>query len=72
MTRGGADEGRPISPDLFVEAGLYDPAAPDATARLALLEYLAGRGAEIERMVRADAEGDLIAVGLECCSSRVT
>ena len=32
----------------FQELGLYDPNAPDATERLALLEYLAGLGATKE------------------------
>jgi adenylate cyclase len=37
----------------FEEAGLYDPAAPDAAERLALLEHLHERGVTIEEMVAA-------------------
>jgi adenylate cyclase len=40
-------------------AGLYDPAAPDAPERLALLEHLAERGVSIEAMRRAEAVGSL-------------
>jgi class 3 adenylate cyclase len=32
-------------------AGLYDPAAPDAAGRLALLEWLAARGTTVEQMI---------------------
>src|SRR6516225_4884331 len=60
------------SPDtgLWERAGLYDPAAPDAQERLALLEYLTRRGATIERMVQAHrvnslpgVAGDLVTQG---------
>ena len=44
----------PPGPAAFEAAGLYDPAAPGATERLALLEYLVGLGATID---------DLLAVG---------
>jgi adenylate cyclase len=40
-------------------AGLYDPDAPEAADRLALLEYLAERGASIEEMVEAHRLGSL-------------
>ena len=43
-------------------AGLYDPAALDADQRLALLEYLSDRGATIDQMVDAHAQGSLPAV----------
>jgi len=48
-----------MSPAEFVAAGLYDPSAPDAADRLALLQWLADRGITIEQMVRADHEGVL-------------
>ena len=41
------------------EAGLYDPLDPAAAERLALLEYLSGRGATIEQMVEAHGKGTL-------------
>jgi hypothetical protein len=41
------------------EAGLYDPLDPAAAERLALLEYLSGRGATIEQMVDAHGKGTL-------------
>jgi adenylate cyclase len=40
-------------------AGLYDPAGPTAADRLALLEYLDGRGATVTQMVEAEADGVL-------------
>ena len=43
-------------------AGLYDPDAPTASDRLALLQYLDERGATVEQMVEADAEGLLYAL----------
>jgi class 3 adenylate cyclase len=43
----------------FEAAGLYDPAAPDAADRLALLEWMAGRGISIEQMVHAEREQGL-------------
>lgn len=46
----------------FVAAGLYDPEAPAASDRLALLEYLDGLGATVAQMVEADAEGVLFAL----------
>jgi adenylate cyclase len=46
----------------FQAAGLYDPAAPDAAERLALLEWLVERGATIERIERVTRTGDLIDV----------
>lgn len=42
-----------MDPAEYEAAGLYDPAAPDATDRLALLEYLAERGMTITEMVDA-------------------
>jgi hypothetical protein len=41
------------------EVGLYDPDAPDAADRLALLEYLTERGATIPQMVEAHRLGSL-------------
>jgi len=46
----------------FRSAGLYDPAAPEAANRLALLEWLAERGATIEQMVAATRTGTLLDV----------
>src|SRR5262249_46005997 len=43
----------------FEAAGLYDPAAPNAADRLALLEWLQGLGATISRMVDAQRRGGL-------------
>ncbi len=43
----------------FQAAGLYDPSAPNAADRLALLEWLAARGITIEQMVRAHRETSL-------------
>jgi class 3 adenylate cyclase len=50
-------------PDLddFVAAGLYDPAAPDADARLQLLVYLVDEvGASIPEIVQAHEEGGIL------------
>ncbi|HXQ43177.1 MAG TPA: adenylate/guanylate cyclase domain-containing protein [Acidimicrobiales bacterium] len=46
----------------LMAAGLYDPDAPTAADRLALLEYLVGRGATVAEMVEADADGVLFAL----------
>jgi adenylate cyclase len=40
-------------------AGLYDPAAPDAAERLALIEWLMQHGATVEQMVRCARRGSL-------------
>lgn len=48
-----------MGPAEFQAAGLYDPAAPDAADRLALLEWLAERGITVEQMARADTAGTL-------------
>ena len=42
--------------------GLYDPAAPNAADRLALLEWLADRGLSVDQMVAAAAAGRLTAI----------
>jgi class 3 adenylate cyclase len=44
------------------EAGLYDPAAPNATDRLALLQYLDEQGCDLEEMVDAEARDRLFAL----------
>jgi adenylate cyclase len=49
----------------WVAAGLYDPHAPGATERRALLEYLTDRGATVEQMVEAHRLGSLPAVAGE-------
>jgi class 3 adenylate cyclase len=43
----------------LTEAGLYDPAAPNAPDRKALLEFLAEQGCTLDEMVAADAKGRL-------------
>lgn len=43
-------------------AGLYDPAAPAAADRLALLEYLASVGCDLEEMLDVDARDRLFAL----------
>ncbi len=54
------DDGPDTGP--WERAGLYDPDGPDAHQRLALLQYLSDRGATIEQMVEAHAQGSLPAV----------
>jgi adenylate cyclase len=46
-------------------AGLYDPDAPEADDRRALLEYLTARGASLEQMAEAHRLGSLPAVAGE-------
>jgi adenylate cyclase len=46
----------------FQAAGLYEPRARRAAERLALLEWLAGRGVTLEQMVRAQREGSLTGI----------
>lgn len=48
--------------DRWRQAGLYDPDDPNADERLALLRYLSDRGASIDQMVDAHAQGNLPAV----------
>lgn len=43
----------------FESAGLYDPAAPGAAARLALLQWLVELGVPLEQMQQANARGQL-------------
>lgn len=45
-----------------IDAGLYDPAAPNAADRRALVEYLDGVGCTLEEMVAAHAHGRLFAL----------
>ncbi len=52
------------------EAGLYDPGAPEAPVRLALLEYLTERGATIPQMVEAHRLGSLPGVAGDLVISR--
>src|SRR4051812_11991584 len=44
------------------QAGLYDPAAPNAADRLALLEYLTEEGCDLEEMLDAEARDRLFAL----------
>jgi class 3 adenylate cyclase len=46
-------------------AGLYDPRAEGAADRLALLEWLVGRGLTVEQMVRAERDGLLTALAAD-------
>ena len=46
-------------------AGLYDPEDPNATERLAVLEYLTARGASVEQMVEAHRIGRLPGVAAD-------
>lgn len=43
----------------LTEAGLYDPAAPNADDRRALLEFLVSEGCTLDEMLAADARGRL-------------
>jgi adenylate cyclase len=52
--------------------GLYDPGAPEAEERLALLEYLTERGATVEQMVEAHRLGTLPAVAGDLVLQRST
>ena len=54
-----------MSTDEYEAAGLYDPHAPNAPDRLALLEWLAARGARLDQMVRAHREGWLESHGAD-------
>ena len=48
--------------DAWEAAGIYDPDAPNAAERLALLEYLSARGATLEQLVEGDRLTTLPAV----------
>ncbi len=54
-----------MGPAEYEAAGLYDPSAPNASDRLALLEWLAEHGATLERMVRAQRESSLDGLGAD-------
>ena len=43
----------------WTAVGLYDPAAPNAVERLALLSWTVDHGATVEQMLAACAEGQL-------------
>lgn len=49
-----------MTDDRYVEAGLYDPAAPDAPARLALLRHLDRVGVSLAEMTGAADSGELV------------
>jgi adenylate cyclase len=51
--------------DAWEAAGLYQPDAPEADERRALLEYLTARGATLEQMVEAHRTGSLPALAGE-------
>ena len=51
-----------MNADTWAEAGLYDPAAPDAGERLELLHFLAEQDCSLEEMVAAHARGRLFAL----------
>jgi class 3 adenylate cyclase len=46
----------------YEQAGLYDPASPTALDRVALLEFLEGRGVTLDEMVEANSRDRLYAV----------
>src|ERR1700737_3933533 len=48
-----------MDPTVYECRGLYDPSAPNAADRLALLEWLAGHGVTLDQMVDANAQGAL-------------
>ena len=48
-----------MGPEEFEQVGLYDPDAPDAFDRLALLEWLVERGFAVDEIVSAAAVGTL-------------
>lgn len=50
----------PVDPAELQRRGLYDPAAPNASDRLALLEYLAGLGFSIDAMAEAHRQNRLV------------
>jgi class 3 adenylate cyclase len=52
----------PVDTDAWEAACIYDPDAPDAAERLALLEYLSARGATLEQLVEGDRLTTLPAV----------
>jgi len=56
-----AVEGSGVELDVekLIETGLYDPLAPNANDRLALLQYLADEGATIDEMVESARNGNL-------------
>jgi adenylate cyclase len=51
-----------IDPILFQRSGLYDPAAANASDRLALLRWLEERGLTLEEMVDAHARGRITGI----------
>jgi class 3 adenylate cyclase len=52
----------PVDTDAWEAAGIYDPDAPNAAERLALLEYLSARGATLAQLVEGDRLTTLPAV----------
>ena len=65
------DQSLPSTYDL-VAAGLYDPAAPDAAARLELLTYLTDEvGASIPELVQAQEEGVLVSFPRSAACARM-
>jgi adenylate cyclase len=57
-----ADEHAADERDTLATAGLYDPVAPDAVARLALLEYLLALGLSVPELVQAQDEQRILSV----------
>src|SRR5205823_7524111 len=51
-----------VGAEEFEAQGLYDPEAPNAADRLALLEWLADRGLSVEQIAEAGAAGRLTAI----------
>jgi class 3 adenylate cyclase len=51
--------------DVLVAAGVYDPAAADASERLVVLQWLLDEGVTIDEIVAAERQGSLYRAGLD-------
>jgi adenylate cyclase len=56
---------RGVEIEALVAAGLYDPAAPDASDRLELLRYLEASGASLTEMAEALPDGNLTSLAFD-------
>lgn len=61
---GVSDDGR-LPVDDLIAAGLYDPAAPGAGDRLALLDHLLGEGCTVDELVAAEVAGRLVSAAAD-------
>jgi class 3 adenylate cyclase len=64
-----ADRPPPSAAD-YEAAGLYDPGAPNAADRLALLDWLVAQGITLERLVRARDQGSLSGIAADLALRR--